>query len=187
MRPVFVLLAGCVCGAAAAAAAVDSDGGPGRLREIPLAQLSARAEQARATAGEAQRTRPGGVNRHVQPAASRARLAREAAPEGADVYIVRLRDLPVATYDGRVPGYAATARSAQRAESKTDLWLDRGRAAIGLGTTAQRRADAYRSYLRGRQRQALDQLRSRGLPSQARAQFTQAINGFTLRASAREA
>src|SRR5690242_8029173 len=53
-------------------------------------------------------SRPGGRNRLVRPAHARDKFVPEVDRNGTDVYIVRLHDLPVATYDGRVHGLAAT-------------------------------------------------------------------------------
>src|SRR4249920_2928438 len=96
------LLVGCVASLTAAAGIAA----PTSLQQIDLS--SPAKAQDNASPAKIQRGSPGGLNQQVRPATSRSKVKAEAERDGSDVYIVRLTDLPVATYDGRVHGYAAT-------------------------------------------------------------------------------
>ena len=151
-----VVLAGLPTSAPASASAVQ---------QVPLAPLKARAD-AQSVPAASRQPRPGSLNQQVMPASNRAKFRAEPARTGEDVYIVRLRDLPVATYDGRTRGYAATARAAN--------------APAGA-------AAAYRAYLANRQQGALRAVRAKGIAAPVRHQFTEAFNGFTLKLTQKQA
>ncbi len=135
------------------------------LQQVPLAPLKAAAD-ARSVPAASRQPRPGALNQQVVPASNRAKFRAEPARTGEDVYIVRLRDLPVATYDGRTRGYAATTRAA------------------GAPAGA---AAAYRAYLANRQQSALRAVRATGITAAVRHQFTEAFNGFTLKLTQKQA
>ena len=71
---------------------------PVNLEQIPLQPLKTKAN---AQAAVIHQGIPGGLNQQVRPASSRSKFVAEPDRTGTDVYIVRLHDLPVATYDGR--------------------------------------------------------------------------------------
>ncbi|WP_105101799.1 S8 family serine peptidase [Microbulbifer pacificus] len=134
------------------------------------------------------RRRPGGVNQQIRPASSADKFADEPERSGEDVYIIRLQDQPVATYDGRVKGYAATAKSALRAEAEQGL-LAAPRGPRGLNTVQKNRALGYKNYLLDKQQTVVQEARALGVKRAPRLQFTDAINGFTMKmtqAQARE-
>jgi hypothetical protein len=84
---------------------------------------------------------PGARNAHVRPQSSRDKFAPEPDRTGSDVYIVRMHDLPVATYDGRVDGLAATKGKLNHTPGK------HGKATDNHGAEVS----AYRQYLHDQQ------------------------------------
>ncbi|WP_158681546.1 S8 family serine peptidase [Microbulbifer pacificus] len=167
----------CTSSMAAAVATHPSSG----LQQIKAAQM---AELTKQTASHQptilpENRRPGGVNRQIRPASGDDKFAHEPARSGEDVYIVRLQDLPVATYDGRVKGYAATAKSVLRSEVEQGL-LVAPRGTRGLETLQQNRAVSYKNYLMDKQQSVVQEARALGVKHMPRLQFTDAINGFTM-------
>jgi subtilisin family serine protease len=146
---------------------------PVSVEQVPLAPL-----KTKATAAAAARHQgiPGGLNQAVHPASSRRKFAAEPDRTGRDVYIVRLRDLPVATYDGRVHGYAAT----------------RGALHHKPGSHAASKANAapvaaYRRYVQDKQKAVLAAARGLGIAAPMRHQFTDSINAFTIELTQKQA
>ena len=170
-------------GTAAAVALLTAGAGlaaPIPLQQVPLAPLKA-AQSTSALSGMpgVHQGHPGGLNQQVAPASSRSKFLPEPERQGSDIYLVRLHDLPAATYDGRVRGYAATASSAVHppARSAGNKWPASAAAAVA----------AYRGYLLGRQQSALQALRRLKITAPLRHQFTDAINGFSLSLTQKEA
>ncbi|QSX41258.1 S8 family serine peptidase [Shewanella cyperi] len=137
------------------------------------------------------RPMPGGLNQQHQPASAKAKFVEEPNRSGEDVYIVRLRDLPLATYDGRVKGYAATAQQVIRNEmaSQTPV-MQQGKqrmqkaAAVDqaqVQAVQQSRVESYRQYLSAKQNDVLQQARSQGIQNPVRANYTNAVNGFSIK------
>jgi subtilisin family serine protease len=139
---------------------------PVPLEQIPLQPLKAK-QQAQAAA--IHQGIPGGLNQQVRPASSRAKFVAEPDRTGTDVYIVRLHDLPVATYDGRVRGFAAT-REAMRHQTGV-------RKSAKTQTTSIAK---YRDFLKNKQNSVLSALRKQGVKAAIRHQFTDSINAFTI-------
>ncbi|HEX6834057.1 MAG TPA: hypothetical protein VF132_11040, partial [Rudaea sp.] len=125
---------------------------PGDLRQVPLAPLAA---QTKAASADVHPLHPGGRNQQVQPS-SREKFLAEPERTGTDVYIVRLRDLPTATYDGRVRGFAATAEAMRKRST-----------AIHRTNASAAPLNAYRSYLLDRHQAVLDAARSKGINAAA--------------------
>lgn len=138
---------------------------PLQVKQIPAERLhkseSRLAPQPDAGPGH---RRPGGRNQQVERS-SRAKFRPEPERTGTDVYIVRLRDLPVATYDGRVLGFAATAKSL---------------AGKSTPAAAKAAATAYRGYLRDKQQRAIAHARRLGVRGAVRRQLTEGLNAFSL-------
>ena len=145
----------------------------GHLQQVPMAGLEARAG---AEAPAARAGLPVGRNRHVRPESSRSRFVAEPARTGTDVYIVRLHDLPAATYDGRVRGYAAT-RDALKHQA--------GRHGPPKKATAG--VAAYRQYLHDQQKAVLKAAKAKGVNGAMRHQFTDTINAFTIELTQKQA
>lgn len=190
-RPLTVLLASALytVGAANALAAPAST-----VQQIQMAELQKYASQrAGSQANQQQITRqgrPGGVNQQVRPASSRDKFIAEPNRTGKDVYIVRLHDLPVATYDGRIKGYAATARSMVQAEvaakdGLSQLW-EKGASQLGL-SLSERRIESYTQYLEAKQQQVLEQINNQGIDAKVRVRYQEALNGFSLKLTQDEA
>ncbi|MEO8957452.1 MAG: S8 family serine peptidase, partial [Rudaea sp.] len=146
---------------------------PVNLEQIPLQPLKTKAN---AQAAVIHQGIPGGLNQQVRPASSRSKFVAEPDRTGTDVYIVRLHDLPVATYDGRVHGYAAT-RSAMRHQPGAR------RSAYAQSAPITN----YRSYLKNKQSASLAAVRSQGIQSAIRHQFTDSINAFTIELTQKQA
>ncbi|GAA0720020.1 S8 family serine peptidase [Dokdonella soli] len=111
---------------------------------------------------------PGGLNQQVKPS-SRSKFIAEPDRNGTDVYIVRLHDLSVATYDGRVRGYAATKDALQHHSMSA-------RSPISNAAPVA----AYRQYLQSRHEAVLAAAHSKGIDAPVRRHFTDSINGFTV-------
>lgn len=145
---------------------------PSDVQQVFLAPLQA---QAKAASVQVHAGRPGGLNQQIQPS-SRAKFIPEADRTGPDVYIVRLRDLPTATYDGRIRGLAAT-RDAMRHTSLTS----RSTGAVSASVSN------YRNYLRDRQQSVLAAARGKGINAPMRQHFTDALNAFTVELTQKQA
>lgn len=147
--------------------------------------------------GNVTRSMPGGKNQQIQPASGKAKFIAEPQRTGEDVYIVRLRDLPVAVYDGRVEGYAATAKGAIKQELEVKSGSLKANAAKGrraaevssaaVETLANDRAQSYRSYLTQKQDAVLQLARSQGISGKTSARFTTAVNGFSMKMTQEQA
>lgn len=187
-RSLAVLIASAFCaGAITTATGAANPATPGTVQQIPAADLNKKAVARKANKQQpavSHQGRPGGLNQQVRPASSRAKFMAEPDRKGEDVYIVRLRDLPVATYDGRVKGYAATSKRALQAAAKSEpgwqSWWNKGKDWIGLQTSEKARVENYKTYLKGKQQETLQAARAKGIHTAPRLQFTDAINGFTM-------
>lgn len=95
----------------------------------------------------------------------------QAAVDGSNYYIVRLKDAPVATYTGGVPGYAATS-ARMRGEAMLDV--------VG--------AASYAAYLDERQSALLDSgAKLLGRHLLARFRYRYALNGLSIQLTSAEA
>ena len=165
------LLAGCVASVTAAAGIAA----PTSLQQIALTS-PAKAQDNASPAPRVQRGSPGGLNQQVRPASSRSKVKPEAERDGSDVYIVRLTDLPVATYDGRVRGYAATNEAFKHKPGTHGPSKSQG-AAVG----------AYRKYLQGRHDAVLKAAHGKGIDAKVRHHFTDALNAYTVTLTQKQA
>lgn len=147
---------------------------PTDLRQLPLMPLKT---QQAAPATNIHPAYPGGRNQQIQRA-SRSKFVAEADRTGTDVYIVRLRDLPVATYDGRVHGFAATKDSLRHSAQS---------ASAHASNFNSPSVAAYRSYLRDRHQAVLAAARAKGISASARQHFTDSINGFSIALTQKQA
>lgn len=156
----------------------------------PVAQTQPQSIHAGASAG----VFPGGRNMQIAPANAAAKFKAEADQAGkSDTYIVRLRDLPVATYDGRVAGFEATAQASIRRE----LAFAQTPAAAGVTPLQQQlqtdhisaeavkelqqdRISQYENYLSAKQDNVLQLAQSIGVQQDASSRYTHALNGFAL-------
>lgn len=140
---------------------------------------------------------PGGVNQHLQPASSRNKFFAEAQHQGEDVYIVRLKDLPVATYDGRIKGYAATAKGVIRAElaakkrsslsQKGGLVKDNAVDSARVASIQESRVMSYQNYLAAKQDTVVELARASGIKGLVRANYSNAVNGFSMKMTQEQA
>jgi subtilisin family serine protease len=146
---------------------------PVPLQQLALAPLKTQTDAARENVRHGA---PGGLNRQVRPAASRHKFVAEPDRTGKDVYVVRLHELPVATYDGRIRGYAAT-RNALRHVPGTH----------GASKAPAASVSAYRRLLHDRQQAVLAAAKSKGVRGALRQQYTDAINAFTIELTQAEA
>jgi subtilisin family serine protease len=147
--------------------------------------------------GHVTRALPGGKNQQIQPASAREKFTSEPQRTGEDVYIVRLRDLPVATYSGQIQGYAATAKSAIKEELTTKNASIQGKAALNRHTdqvdmaaveaVATSRAESYKNYLVAKQDAVLNTARSLGVQASPRTRYTNAVNGFSVKMTQQQA
>lgn len=146
---------------------------PISLKQVPLAPLKTRATAAAAMAATHQGM-PGGLNRQIRPASARSKFVAEPERTGTDVYIVKMYDLPVARYDGRISSYAAT-RDALRHRAGV-----MSPANVNTAPVTQ-----YRQYLKSRQSAALSAVPSIKTP--IRHQFTDSINAFSIKLTQKQA
>jgi len=139
------------------------------LQQVPLAPFKTpTTAPSAATDLSTPHGQPGVVNQQVRPASSRAKFVAEPARQGSDVYIVRLHDLPVATYDGRVHGYAATK----------DLLRRPALSHAPIGNAGP--VVAYRNHLQRQHQAVLAAAHAKGIAAPARRHFTDALNAFTI-------
>ncbi len=144
-----------------------------RIEQVPLAGLKAAQP---ITNSAVRQGLPIGRNQHVRPESSRKRFVPEPERTGKDVYIVRLHDLPTATYDGRVHGFAAT-RAAMKHHSGMH----------GPQTKAAPELAAYRQYLRAQQSTVMQAAKAKGVDASMRHQFTDTLNAFTIELTQKQA
>ncbi|CAI3805120.1 S8 family serine peptidase [Rheinheimera sp. MM224] len=146
--------------------------------------------------GNVTRAMPGGKNQQIQPASAKAKFVAEPQRTGEDVYIVRLRDLPVAIYDGRVKGFEATAKSVIKRELAVKsgaLKNQQGKSCQAVADTAAveqlavTRAQSYKSYLMQKQDSVINMAQSQGISGKASARFTTAVNGFSMKMTQQQA
>lgn len=132
---------------------------------------------------------PGGLNQHIQPASAKDKIFAEPGRSGEDVYIVRLRDMPVATYDGRVKGFDATAKTTiktqleQRFKSRRAVSVN----AAEIEQIAAQRAEGYENYLLEKQDSVISQAYQVGVKNRVRTQFTTAMNAFSIKMTQQQA
>ena len=159
LLPAFISLLTAAAGVAA----------PIGVQPVPLTPLTTTVMASGQGSGAftAHQGRPGGLNQQIRPASSRSKFHSEPDRKGADIYIVRLRDLPVATYDGRVRGYAPTRTALQHSGSTKS---PNSNAAV----------TAYRQYLLSRHEAVKAAAHAKGIDAAVRHHFTDAINGFTV-------
>lgn len=120
---------------------------------------------------------PGARNAHVRPQSSRNKFVPEPDRTGADVYIVRLHDLPAATYDGRVHGYAATRDAMKHTPG------NHGKTGGNHGSAVS----AYRHYLQAQHAAVMKAGKAKGISSAIRQHFTDALNAFTIELTQKQA
>ncbi|WP_198781979.1 S8 family serine peptidase [Shewanella putrefaciens] len=203
LKTVSLAILSALYGATVAAAA--QSGSPVLLKQLnPLPanpQQQVQQQQKAATqginAGARQGVSPGGRNMQIAPASARQKFIAEPERTGEEVYIVRLRDLPVAAYDGRVKGFAATAKSVVKRELELKSGADK--AAIGnrsrtnavsieaVETLANERIDSYKSYLTQKQETVLQAASGLGINAKTTARFTTAVNGFSMKMTQEQA
>jgi subtilisin family serine protease len=113
---------------------------------------------------------PGARNAHVRPQSSRNKFVPEPDITGVDTYIVRLHDLPVATYDGRIDGLASTKGKLNHTPGK------HGKPNNNHGAEVS----AYRQYLHSQQQAVMKLAQGKGIKNAIRHQFTDSLNAFTI-------
>ncbi|NQD35482.1 S8 family serine peptidase [Permianibacter sp. IMCC34836] len=191
LRPLAVLVASALAASAIAATAATAGRVSGHtLQQIPLAKSAATAQVERA-GPNGLGARRGGVNQHIRPASAADKFTAEPDRSGEDTYIVRLHDQPVATYDGRIKGYAATSKRSvalsEAQQSTWDKWLQKGKAALNLTSDAQKASKRYKNYLLNKQQGVLKQALLLGITKPVRMQYTDAINGFSVKMTQQQA
>ncbi|MDN3651833.1 S8 family serine peptidase [Thalassotalea ponticola] len=122
----------------------------------------------------------GSVNRHLQPLGSKRKFVPEADVTGEQTYIIRLNDNPVATYNGHISGYEATALNATQATGEHKLFS---------ATRDNKQAIAkYENYLLSKQGSFLQKASNAvGIQLQPRFQYTTAFNGMSVRMTQEQA
>jgi hypothetical protein len=160
LKTVSIAILSALYGATVAAAA--QSGSPVLLKQLnPLPanpQQQVQQQQKAATqginAGARQGVFPGGRNMQIAPASAKEKFKPEANHTGEDVYIVRLRDLPVATYDGRVSGLEATAPAVIRNELTAQSGMKRGAEQVSVAEVRgvqESRISVYENFLNNKQ------------------------------------
>lgn len=155
-------------------------------------RISANGPQQQAMSQAMSQTMPGGRNQQIQPASAKAKFVAEPDRTGEDVYIVRLRELPVATYDGRISGFPATSKQSISRElsaataktAKVNKSASRQPAQVDSAQVeqlAKSRASQYETFLLDRQDTVAQLARAEGINADIRTRYTTALNGFTMR------
>ncbi|MBY5993076.1 S8 family peptidase [Ferrimonas balearica] len=150
--------------------------GPWTIDVMALYQSQKDAQANKNEQGLTPLRRDGLANIPLRPTTADQKFTPEAGLKGPQIYIVQLHDQPVATYDGGVPGLAATKAASVRGA--------RGGKLFSAGQPRQNSGavDAYTQHLLGAQQQVIQQ--SRGT---VRRQFTTALNGFSMEMTQDEA
>ncbi|WP_297891921.1 S8 family serine peptidase [Shewanella sp.] len=196
LKTVSIAILSALYGATVAAAA--QSGSPVLLKQLnPLPanpQQQVQQQQKAATqginAGARQGVFPGGRNMQIAPASAKEKFKPEANHTGEDVYIVRLRDLPVATYDGRVSGLEATAPAVIRNELTAQSGMKRGADQVSVAEVRgvqESRISVYENFLNNKQESVIAQAQRLGVATDTSSRFTHAINGFTMRMTQQQA
>ncbi|QYJ78191.1 S8 family serine peptidase [Shewanella acanthi] len=128
------------------------------------------AEQAKAAAGE----QGVGVNIQINPQASK--FQYEEGLTGEQVYIVRLNQKPLAQVSAELLG---STNASARSTKPSKLFV--------AGQPANRAVQNYRTQLLNTQKQVLADIQSNVGARQARQQFTNAVNGFSIAMTQEEA
>jgi subtilisin family serine protease len=131
---------------------------PVPLQQIALQPYVEAAGKSRTAPRDVRQRRPGGLNQQVRPRTLREKFVAEPKRQGKDVYLVRLQDLPIATYDGRIKGLIATAGKRMDDAAAQD----------------------YAHYLDQRQQQVLEAAAAKGLKLAPRRRMQHAFNGFSV-------
>ncbi|QYJ70648.1 S8 family serine peptidase [Shewanella sp. FJAT-51649] len=139
-----------------------------QLTSDQINQLNA--EQAKAQVGE----QGVGVNIQINPQANK--FQYEEGLTGEQVYIVRLNQKPLAQVSAELLG---TDNASARTAKASKLYVD--------GQPANRAVQKYRAQLLSNQKQVLADIQSHVGARQARQQFTNAVNGFSIAMTQEEA
>ncbi|KGK00394.1 S8 family serine peptidase [Thalassotalea sp. ND16A] len=135
--------------------------------------------------------RMGGVNQRIDPLKVKNKFTPEADIKGVHSYIVRLKDQPVATYNGNVKGLSATSPRA----STTAQSGPQGRSQVNH-TASKLFADsnpnrsniqAYKNYLLGKQDQFLGKVDAMVTDTSKSNRFTTALNGVSVQMTQKQA
>jgi len=112
--------------------------------------------------------------------------ATAAIGQGSDTAIVSLLDLPVSTYDGRIPGYPATSPALLGGASGGGGVTAQGLTATGKIELNSPSVGRYRSYLRDRQAAYQTWLDGHGFAGATPYQYDLALNAVAVRLDGRD-
>ncbi|MDU0111879.1 S8 family serine peptidase [Psychrosphaera aquimarina] len=138
-------------------------------------------------ASKVMRAGPGGLNQMIQPVTEGAKF-RGNDVNKEQVYIVRLNQKPIATYDGSISGYPATSKSKISAEfNKRNPLSKSSTLSQKVNDTQKQRASSYKQLLIAEQNKVLSQAQKYGINTKTRTNYTNVINGFSITMSKAEA
>lgn len=122
------------------------------------------------------------VNRQIRRASSADKFKPEANITGLQVYIVRLNDLPVATYDGRISGLAATNPAAVKKAALTSKVnpVATNSKLMGANAVNKTAINDYQSYLHVKQDEMVSASAKIGVQVDVRQRYTTAINAISV-------
>lgn len=126
------------------------------------------------------------VNRHILNSKPREKFVPETGLTGRHTYIVRLKDQPVATYDGRLKAYEATSLKASKNSSGVQA-SSANRSKLFAGNHVDSNVQKYQTYLKNKQLDFIAKASSAGLQLDLRHQYTNAINAISVNLTQREA
>ncbi|MFB2800625.1 S8 family serine peptidase [Shewanella seohaensis] len=112
---------------------------------------------------------PGQLNRVKKARTPEEIFQPEASSQGVQTYIVQLDAEPLATYEGDIPGFAATKAPVNRSI------IAKGR--VSVNTAA---AQSYKSFLLGKQDKFVSRVRQAGVNLKINKQFTIASNALVV-------
>lgn len=178
--------------AAGVCATVQSDqAGSWKALEISPEQLAEKVshskERAKQESGLNPRARLGATNRLIKRKGADEKFKPEPNLEGEHVYIIQLKDQPVATYQGGLAGFPATSLSGQKSWNASTQGVASSQKLFGNAKAASTHVQAYRSHLFEQQDQFVQQANALGVPLKVQQQFTVTLNAVTATLSQKQA
>lgn len=149
--------------------------------EQVAARTSTQSEKAKQFNALDPRANKNATNRVIKHKTVEQKFTPEANLSGEHVYIIQLKDAPVASYQGGVNGFAATALGAsQSTQGVSNATQQAAPQKLFSARSANNQAIApYVNYLKKRQTELVNAASRIGVPLQIQQQFTVTLNAVT--------
>lgn len=122
------------------------------------------------------------VNRIMKPKTAEDKFTTEPGLDGEYVYIIQLKDSPVATYMGGVKNIPATALGSHSQQGRTTTKIKSSANSAKLFTNSvasKRHVEQYRNHLFEQQREFVQEAIKLGVPLVVEREFTVTLNAIT--------